>query len=548
MSRVSKKMPSKHSSEEVTNFMGGTSYTISPIQALKLVASSSMFGEPKYYQKEESCHERPIVIGSCAKKMLVIDGAGKLPSQYTLEAIDKALAFDFKKTLELASELRNEYNIRFVPQLIMVKAAMHPSRVEFDEKNPGFFSNVEMSVMKRADEPAAQLACWLWLHGWKKNGIPSVLKRAWKKRVEMMTPYQVSKYKNAETGLINLVRICHACGDTVSELMKTGTVTIEETEKTWENLRSAGSSFLKILETIKMPHMALIRNLRNILNENPPAEVVDGICESLKKGASKGEQFPFRYYSAKKEVAENCMDAAGASKILDALDECIDISTDILPKIKGRTAVLTDNSGSAWGAFTSEYGSRVIAEIDNISSVIAARQSDEGVVIKFGDDVKKFPVSKRDGVLTQAEKISADRDADVGGGTENGIWLFFKEAIEKKIMYDNIFVFSDQQAGHGGLYGIGSSYRIAGSSKDFSISARYIDVLKLLEAYRSKVNPKVNFFTVQTAGYSNAIVPEFIYRGAVLCGWTGKETSFAAKLIEQWDEIEAASSKQQKNN
>lgn len=67
---------------------------------------------------------------------------------------------------------------------------------------------------------------------------------------------------------------------------------------------------------------------------------------------------------------------------------------------------------------------------------------------------------------------------------------------------------------------------------------RYIDVYKLVKEYRQKVNPKVNVFMVQTAGYNNVILPEYSYRTAILSGWTGKEVSFAADFIKRWDDIE----------
>ena len=96
------------------------------------------------------------------------------------------------------------------------------------------------------------------------------------------------------------------------------------------------------------------------------------------------------------------------------------------------------------------------------------------------------------------------------------------------------------QAGHGGLYGTGKSYIIDGDNfacKD-KYNDRYIDVMKLIDKYRSTVNPKVNVFCVQTAGYDNVLIPEYTYRGAVLYGWTGKESLFASKIIEQWEDIE----------
>jgi phage regulator Rha-like protein len=208
-----------------------------------------------------------------------------------------------------------------------------------------------------------------------------------------------------------------------------------------------------------------------------------------------------------------------------------------MPKLKGRTMCLSDNSGSAWGGVTSEYGKTEIAVIDNLSSVIAGACSDEGYVGKFGDALRVFPVSKRDGILTQANAISKETDKDVGGATEGGIWIFFRDAIRNKDVYDNIFIFSDQQAGTGGLYGT-SAQRYEYGKEYGTRNGGYIDVYKLIQKYRREVNPKVNVFSIQTAGYDNVLIPAMAYRTAILTGWTGKEIQFASKYIEQWDDIE----------
>lgn len=63
------------------------------------------------------------------------------------------------------------------------------------------------------------------------------------------------------------------------------------------------------------------------------------------------------------------------------------------------------------------------------------------------------PVSKRNGILKQAQDISKTQGSKVGRATENGIWIFFRDAIRQKQHWDNIFIYSDMQAGHGGLYG-----------------------------------------------------------------------------------------------
>ena len=66
----------------------------------------------------------------------------------------------------------------------------------------------------------------------------------------------------------------------------------------------------------------------------------------------------------------------------------------------------------------------------------------------------------------------------------------------------------------------------------------YINVMDLINAYRNKVNPKVNVMCVQTAGYNNVVVPENIYRGVISYGWTGNEAILLDKVTKIWDETE----------
>lgn len=290
----------------------------------------------------------------------------------------------------------------------------------------------------------------------------------------------------------------------------------------------------EILKTVKLGHMALLRNLRGIFSEIDDREYCEKIMTELKNGVINGKQFPFRYYAAY-NVVRNSQDIYHKSIILDTLEECIDIACENMPKLKGKTMCLSDNSGSAWGTIPSEYGTVRIAEIDNLSSVITARNSEEGYVGKFGDKLITNAVSKRAGVLMQAKAISSEQSGDVGCATENGIWLFFDKAIRNKEHWDNIFIYSDMQAGHGGLYGTDEGKK-AYRKQGYCVKGLYIDVAKLIAKYRREVNPYVNVFCVQTAGYNNVLVPEYGYRTNCLYGWTGNECVFADEMIKFWDE------------
>jgi len=560
MSRISKEVSERQKTfgnempdlKIVRNFMNGISYKLDPIQTLKMIAASSIFGEPSYYREgglkekkitfktEEKCDIKPLF-----KDMIL----NKTTTEVFEEAIDAALEYDFGATIQLAIELREKYLMRLNPQVIMVRAAIHPSRKEWTKHHKGEFITANNRVMKRGDEPATQLAYFIYVTGSKAN-MPSILKRSLAARLGTLTKYEVNKYKNSEMGMINTVRIVHANSDVLNELMETGSVSVGTEEKTWENLLSDGMSWKDLAlqvyaGNIKLPAMALIRNLRNIFmafaaDNSVKPEVYQFFHDKLIKDVPYARQFPFRYKSAYNAIESSPLPIAIKYPLLDTLSQCVDLSIDNMPHLMGTTVCLTDNSGSAWGGFTSEFGSVCVANIDNLSSVIAAKASDAGMVVKFGDNFIEYPISRRDSVLTQVKPIDARGSSDVGGSTEGGIWKFMKKAITEKIHFDNLFIFSDQQAGTGGLYGT-SEDMYEYCQKGYNVRSRMIDVFALINAYRKAVNPRLNVFSVQTAGYNNLVIPTMTYRTAMLTGWTGKEVSFAAEYIRQWDAIEMKS-------
>lgn len=541
--KIKKEMVDK---KAVTNFMGGISYELNPLDTLKILTASSIFGEPQYYRdgefKEKNATDGVFYVDRLFANY-IIDGLdkyeGKKTSEIMEEAIDAALDYDFKATLDWAVTLRKDYFMRLNPQVIAVRAAIHPKRQEFTKENPSYFAQINNLIMSRADEPASQLTYYLYRNKSKKN-IPGILKRSWASKYNQMSKRDIYKYRNSGMGMIDTIRICHASSDAINELMTTGTVVIEEENKTWENLRASGKPWKEILTTINIGHMALLRNLRGIFSEIEDYEFAVELMKKLKAGVLKGKQFPFRYQSAFKEIEKS--NIHHKQLVLDTLEECMDIACDNLPKLKGKTMCLSDNSGSAWGNFNSEFGSVTVADIDNLSSVIAAKNSDEGYVGKFGDRLKVFNVSKRKGVLEQSKAISEEKYSDVGCSTENGIWIFFRDAIKNKEHFDNIFIFSDQQAGHGGLYGTPAGIKEYTQLK-FDAKGTYVDVAKLISEYRKNVNPKVNVFSVQTAGYTNVLVPENGYRTSILYGWTGKELLYAETINKFWDEKDIENNK-----
>lgn len=503
----------KHKNEQIVNFMDGISYKTNPLLELEMVAASAIFGEKSYYKKD----------GVENKEL-------NTTTSTFIKACDNALSYDFKGVLELAKKLRYEYNMRLNPALIMVRAVMHEGRKAFNEENKVFMRACIEEVINIPTDIWNQFELWMFFNE-SKNKLPSILKRAWADKLNSTKKYQLAKYKT-KAKIIDLVRICHAHSEDIDELMKSGTIEVTDEEATWEKLRSEGKSWTEILEGTYIPHMALLKNLRGIASEVSD-NTLKQVLELLESGVEKGKQFPFRYWSALNAIKTSYPRVPNEGLIEESLNRCLDKAMSNFPKLKGKTICLSDNSGSAWGALTTEYGSTKVAEIDNLSSVMTAINSDEGYVGIFGDRLEIEAVNKRDGVLSQLDKIQSKHSHNIGGSTENGIWLFLDEAIKKKIHWDNIFIYSDMQAGHGGLYGLNSR-----DYSEYTINGHYIDVLKLVQEYRRKVNPKVNVFSVQTAGYDNSVLPENEYRTSILTGWTGKETVYANALIDIWDRME----------
>ena len=242
MSKMTKSVKEQRKTEiekPVENFMGGTSYEYNPLDTLRMVTASSIFGEPQYYRdgefKKAGIKDGKYCVDDLFAEYSILPDKyeGMKTSTVMEKIIDEALDYDFKAVIEWAAVLRNDFYMRLNPQIIMVRAAMHPKRQKFNEENPGLFSAIQKQVMSRADEPISQLEYYLFKNGSKKS-VPNLLKRNWAAKIESATLYELHKYKNSGIGMIDTIRICHANSKLIDELMTTGTIAVEDNNNTWE--------------------------------------------------------------------------------------------------------------------------------------------------------------------------------------------------------------------------------------------------------------------------------------------------------------------------
>jgi hypothetical protein len=510
------------------NFMGGDSFSITPLRRLETMAASCFFGEPMYYAGQRS---RQRLTGERASDSLKLSTAqikilndelnlidpeyaelrALKPNERMERAIDEALAYDFEGTLKVAIRLRSEAHIRVTPQVIVVRAAHHANA-----KGNARFGELALAVIQRMDEPATQLAYQLAAFGRK---VPTRLKRLWAKALEGASEFQLAKYKlEAKTvKTVDVVNLCHANSPAIDKLMR-GELQLGNDHETWESIVSAGGSFDQAFPV--MGHMALLRNLRNLCEKSSVDQREIG--EKLLATRQGARQLPFRYWSAYQALNEA---KAAKKSLLGDVERCMDEALDQLPKFSGRVISICDNSGSAQNAFSSEYGSVKVSTIANLTGAMTALLADEGEVGIFGDRLKTLKVTKNQSIFDIVEQMEKNAKG-IGQGTEHGIWLFWDKAIQQKIHYDAVFVYSDMQAGHGGLYG-------TGGYAEYRWGHNHINVPKLIAKYRQEVNQDVKVFLVQVAGYEDTIMPEQYKNTYILGGWSDAVLRYAHAVINQ---------------
>ena len=495
------------------DFKRSVSYKVSPLDALKMIIASSVFGEPSFLGDRrlpgKNFSNSAYSVHRLFDKQSIIDKRfiGLFPTEIIEKAIDKSLIFDYEGTLRFAAAIRRDGVLNQTPQVIMVRASVNPKRKDFTAKHPGEFSKINGQVMSTAGGPAVQLAYWLHKNS-TKNNIPTILKKSWASKLSSCHFAELDKYRDCGAGIIDTARVCHASSADLDRLLR----------------GEAGSRSKKSPDS-PCPdsggHLLLLENLTSSLYAAVSQPECLSLMDRFKEGVSEGKQHPLKYLSLAKNLAASC--ANHKQIALDALEECIDMAAAGLPWLHGKTMCLVDNSGWAWNTASTESMPLTFAEMGNLLGVVAAKNADEGYVAKFGDKLHVKPILDNKGVFCQYAAVSERRVRDVGGVSENGIWQFFDNAVKNTEVWDNIFIYSGRQPCHGDLV---------------DAEGRYIDVAGLILDYRRKVNNKVNVFSINLTGRPGSALPEYGYRTNIITGWSGNELQFAKAMAGFWDGLD----------
>ena len=260
--------------------------------------------------------------------------------------------------------------------------------------------------------------------------------------LETLSAYQIGKYpmKNHTYNMHDIINICHPKSENIDKYQKG----ILEKPDTWEvsihskHGQEREQEWKRLVEEKKLGYLALIRNLRNILNcefvKIPWIEefLVPQIVNET--AIKKSLVFPYQIYTAYK-----ALDVVIPLEIEIALSEAFKLAIGNMPELPGKSCVVLDVSGS----MESRMSKNNALTIKEVCAVYAAAlySSDkfDCDFIKFGTRAAYFSNTYKNISIFKLIKLMANNDS-MGYGTE--IKAVFNILNEH---YDRIFLFSDMQ-------------------------------------------------------------------------------------------------------
>lgn len=377
-----------------TTHEGAPAKRIKTIQALRRSVMACLLWEDTFYEDSEEIAKR------------IADLAEQVPAE---------------DVVALAIEARSQMNLRHVPLMLMaaLAASTKPERRRVVAAGLA-------QVIQRADELTEFLAIY-WRNGRCK--LSAQVKKGLARAFPKFNAYQLAKYnRDGVVKLRDVLFLCHAKPKdeeqaAVWKQLVDGALAAPDT---WEVALSSGAdkkaAWERLLSEDKLGALALLRNLRNMQD----AGVSDA---TIRKGlvTMKTERvLPFRFLAA----------AKFAPIFEPELEKAMLKNTAELPKLKGKTAILVDKSGSMVGAPISAKSTLDRLEAASALAILLREVCEEVLVIAFGQYSGVVP-ARRGFALRDA--IYADPN---GGGT-------YTEDAKKgadKYGYDRIIIVTDEQS------------------------------------------------------------------------------------------------------
>jgi hypothetical protein len=386
---------------ETENLAGGLAYSESPKLELVAILLTS-FVKDQFYRSEATTVSRISEL---------------------IDAID-----DPEFVAKAAIYSRTQYGMRSITHVVAGEIA---KKVKGERWTRNFFDK----IVYRPDDMMEILGYYFQT----EKKVTNPLRDGFARALRRFDEYSLAKYRGEGKGikLVDVVNICHPKSTEALNKLMNGTL---KSIDTWEALLTkAGQNSESVEETDalkdkawkqliierKIGYFALLRNLRNIIEQSP-----ESLPEALQllvdeKSIKKSLVLPFRFLAAIEQIEK--LNGEGVKETLVALSKAIDISLSNVPRLGGKNLVVLDTSGSMMG------------QPIQIGSVFAAAvlKTNDADFMTFDSDARYITLNPLDSTMTIAQRIIAMAEA---GGTN--FHSIFETA---NLPYDRIIIFSDMQ-------------------------------------------------------------------------------------------------------
>jgi 60 kDa SS-A/Ro ribonucleoprotein len=260
----------------------------------------------------------------------------------------------------------------------------------------------------------------------------------------------------------------------------------------------------ELIDSGKLGYMALMRNLRNILQARVSSEHLDKICETLANPAqvAKAKQFPFRYLSAYRELQLLLTETAPpkTAKILIALEQAIRASVVNFRGLGAdeRVVIACDVSGSMYRPISAKSTIQMY-DIGLVLGMLLQSRCQNVVTGMFGSIWKSVILPKED-ILKNVQDLGA-MAGEVGYAT-NG-YLVISDLIAQRYVADKVMIFTDVQL-----------WNSVGGAQ--SLESEWLK-------YRKNIAPNAKLYLFDLTGHGNTPLDLSKNNGvALISGWSDK--------------------------
>lgn len=369
-------------------YEGGAAIKVNAEQELRRAVMCCLLWENQFYENGIDIAER----------------IAKLCEQVSTEFISR-----------LAVEAKQDMKLRHVPLWLAVALA----------KRKALKSAVVVSVVTRADDLTELLSLY-WKDG--KKPLSAQLKKGLAKAFSKFDEYQLAKYDRAKAiKLRDVIRLTHPKPKDDEQKALWGRLVKGElaTPDTWEVQLSAGKdkkeTFTRLIQERKLGALALLRNLRNMIQSGVDLAVIKaGLAE-----AKKDKIMPYQFIAAARFAPML------EPQLESAMLECVKGHE----KISGKTILLVDVSGSMDSALSDKSDMQRLDAACGLA-VLLRELCEDVRIFTFSNAVVEVPL--RQGF--------ALRDAVLRSQAHSGTYLGGAIEAVRQFEQDRIIVLTDEQS------------------------------------------------------------------------------------------------------